>query len=173
MKKTLLALCALGMTNLTFADVANEYGETQSLLVNEDVKTLHIVDINADNRKDLVWVTSDGSVKYKLRNNDAKATLDTLPGTRWRLEYANDKGLKFIDFTQNGGVITVNGRYFFKITELMMTENGELSFCTSKSEGLNRTDCGWNYRVTDILPNMMKGTDDDTGWDWVAYRLVQ
>ncbi|QTH70825.1 hypothetical protein [Pseudoalteromonas xiamenensis] len=173
MKKTLLALCALGLTNLAFADVANEYGETQSLLVNEDVKTLHIVDINADNRKDLVWVTSEGSVKYKLRNNDAKASLDTLPDSRWRLEYANDKGVKFLDFTADGGIMTSSDNRTYRIVKVMMTEQGELSFCTPFLEGLNRTDCSWVFTITDIQPNVMTGLDQRYGHAFTAYKLVQ
>ncbi|QUJ68547.1 hypothetical protein KDD30_05380 [Photobacterium sp. GJ3] len=150
-----------------------EYEPAQDLILGENVQELHIVDINGDHRKDLVWVTTTGDVRYQLKRNDSKATLSNLPGTRWRLEYRNDKGIKFIDFTSSGGVMTTSSNVVYKINQLMMTENNELSFCTDASSGMSQTDCEWVYRVTDIQPNTMTGVDDRTGLLWDAYKLVQ
>jgi len=54
------------------------------------------------------------------------------------------------------------------IVDLTVTEQNQLSFCTD----LNRTRCNWKYKVTEILPNMMKGVDQRTGETWTAYKLI-
>ncbi|MBD1582635.1 hypothetical protein [Pseudoalteromonas sp. S16_S37] len=172
MRNSTVLVSALLFAATANAAVEASFGETQELLTNEDVKTLHIVDINADNRKDLVWVTNSGSVKYKLKNNDALASLETLPGTRWRLEYDNRSDVKFIDFTAEGGTVTTHDNKIYKISAITMNDLGKLDFCTPLYTGLNRTECAWHYNVTDILPNIIKGVDERLGDTWTAYKLV-
>ncbi|KZN51751.1 hypothetical protein [Pseudoalteromonas luteoviolacea] len=174
MKKLVVLIAGVLSAGSVFANpsVTETFGATQDLLVNEDVKELQIVDINSDNRKDLVWTTSKGAVKYKLRNNDAIASLETLPGTRWRLEYTMNGQVKFVSFTTGGGIIETDNDKVYKINKLSMGEAGELWFCTPLVNGLDRTDCAWHYKITDILPNVMIGTDQRTGAKWVANKIV-
>ncbi|MCF2910067.1 hypothetical protein L1285_17270 [Pseudoalteromonas sp. DL2-H2.2] len=172
MKTSVITLSALLFAGAANAATAEDFGVTQDLLINEDVKTLHIVDINADNRKDLVWVTSTGAVKYKLKNNDALASLESLPGTRWRLEYNGRNEVKFLNFTGQGGVLETHDDKFYRILDVTMSNTGTLDFCTPLNYGLDKTGCQWQYSVTEILPNVMKGVDKRLNATWVAYKLV-
>ncbi|KNC66140.1 hypothetical protein [Pseudoalteromonas ardens] len=172
MKTSMLALCSLLASGAVNATTTESFGTTQDLLVNEDVKTLHVVDINADSRKDLVWVTNTGAVKFKLQNNDALASLESLPGTRWRLEYNGRSDVKYIDFTSEGGVLQTHDNKLFNVINVTMSQTGTLDFCTPFYNGLDKTECQWHYSVTEILPNVMKGVDKRLNTTWVAYKLV-
>lgn len=148
------------------------FKETQTLIEGEDVKTFQLKDIDGDHRLDVIWQTGNGELKYRLQDNQAMVTFDTIAGTKWRMTYDQSGDDKKVNFFTDGGVIEDKSNYQFNIVDLTVTEQNQLSFCTDFSTGLNRTRCNWKYKVTEILPNMMKGVDQRTGETWTAYKLI-
>lgn len=172
-KKTILGVCGAMAINTFIATAADiEFKETQTLLQGEDVQTFLLKDMDGDHRLDVIWQTSNGELKYKLQNNQARVTFDSIKGTKWRLTYDVSGIDKKLDFFNDGGVIEDQSNYQFNITQVTVTELNQLSFCTDFSAGLNRTRCLWKYQVTEVLPNIIKGVDQRTGESWTAYKLI-
>lgn len=165
---------ALGLAMTSFSVNAAFETEAQELLPGVAVSQFQVVDVNGDNRDDLVYLDSNGSMLVNYATNNSLANLDNLSGTKWRIEYDNKYStLKYVDFTSDGGVITDSSDNLYKLNELSMTEDGQLTFCTDTSSGLNRHRCNWVYKVSEIGPNYMKGQDTKSGDNWVAYKLVK
>jgi len=167
----LMATALVVTTSSYAAEVTFE--ETKILLQNEDVKSFQLKDINGDHRLDIIWQTNNGELKYKLQNNQAMMNFKNLPGTKWRLNYDNNDDSKTIEFFAKGGVIENQSNYFWNIVNWEVNENNELSFCTDVHSGLNRTRCLWEYQVTEILPNALKGIDLKSGQPWVAHKIIK
>ncbi|WP_299010646.1 hypothetical protein [uncultured Shewanella sp.] len=165
------SFCLITYTLTSYATEPN-FKDTQTLLTGESVQHFVLNDLDGDHRLDIIWQTHDGDVKYKLQDNQALVNFDSLAGTKWLLRYDNDDNDKYIDFFNDGGVIETYSGSQYKINRITVTELNQLEFCSDDYSGLHRTDCKWIYRVTEILPNMMKGIDERLGEAWTAYKLV-
>ncbi|NRB26001.1 hypothetical protein [Shewanella sp.] len=173
-KKMTMGLCAIvAITSFTATAAEIEFKQTQTLLQGEDVQAFQLKDIDGDHRLDVIWQTSDGELKYRLQDNQAMVTFDSLAGTKWRMTYDQTGYDKKLNFFTDGGVIEDRSNYQFNIVDVTVTELNQLSFCTDFSTGLNRTRCIWKYQVTEVLPNILKGVDQRTGETWTAYKLIQ
>ncbi|WP_318476518.1 hypothetical protein [Photobacterium leiognathi] len=171
----MISLLVLIASMCSFAAVAGEFEQvSEKLLPHTAVSMFQVVDINSDNRNDLVYLDVNGELWVNYADNDAVATLDNLAGSSWRMEYNdNNQTVKFVDFYNGSGAIKEEAGRMFSINSITQTENNKLMFCTSTTSGLNKTSCNWKYEVTTVEPNIMKGTDLRTGVTWVAYKLVK
>jgi len=165
---------AIAITSLTVTAAEPEFKETQTLLQGENVKQFALQDLNGDLRPDVVWLTAEGEVKYKLQDNKAMVTFDNIKGTKWRLTYDVSNVDKWVEFYDDGGIVTMqNKTTHYNIVAVTVTELNQLSFCTSSAAGLGQKDCSWKYQVTEVLPNILKGKDLRSGETWTAYKLVK
>jgi len=164
---------AITITSLTVTAVEPEFNETQTLLQGENVKQFALQDLNGDLRPDVVWLTAEGEVKYKLQDNKAMVTFDNIKGTKWRISYDRSNIDKYVEFFNDGGVLTDERNFVFNLVSVTVTELNQLSFCTAGQPGLNSTRCIVKYQVTEVLPNILKGKDLHTGETWTAYKLIK
>ncbi len=163
----------MASTALAVSATELQLKDTQILLQGENVKQFALQDINGDLRPDLVWLTTDGDIKYKLQDNQAVATFENIKGTKWRISYDRSGIDKYVEFTNDGGVLTDQNNNAFNLVSVTVTELNQLSFCTYIYSGLNGSVCRWKYQVTEVLPSILKGKDLNTGETWTAYKLVK
>ena len=110
-KKKTIVFCASAIASFLFAassiasstTTAPEFGETQTLLENEDVRDFKLVDLNGNYRLDLVWLTNGGEIKYKLQANQAFQNFEDLKGTTWKMTYTNTNEYKWVTFGAGDG----------------------------------------------------------------------
>ncbi len=166
-------VAALLLSTAATQATETEFKESQTLLQGENVKQFALEDLNGDRRPDIVWLTADGDVKYKLQDNQAMVTFDSIKGTKWLLTYDQSGVDKHVEFFNEGGVITTHNNLPYNIVSIDVTELNQLSFCTDFSSGFNQKDCEWKYQVTQVLPHILKGKDLKSGETWTAYQLLK
>lgn len=164
---------AIAITTSTVTAAEPEFKETQVLLQGENVKQFALQDLNGDLRPDVVWLTAEGEVKYKLQDNKAIVTFENIKGTKWRLTYDVSGVDKWVEFFNEGGVVTTQNNLQYNIVAVTVTELNQLSFCTDHSTGLYQKECEWKYQVNEVLPNVLKGKDLKSGETWTAYKLIK
>ena len=104
-------------------------------------------DLNGDYRLDLVWLTSDGQIKYKLHDNKAFENFESLQGTKWLLTFTSTGKNQWLTFENNGGLVETENNRQWNIVRYDVTDNGLHTFCTAYSSGLNGTDCYYKYTI--------------------------
>ena len=166
----ILAATQLMGINTTQADIA--FHEKKNLLSGEDVKDFKLEDLDGDNRLDVIWLDSNGNLHYKLQDNRAFVTVESLPGTRWKLVYDDNGAEEIIEFSADSGVIIMQENTLYNISRWEVSAQNILSFCRPSISGLNRTRCSVQYTQNHSEPNIMKGVQELTGQTWTAYRLV-
>ncbi|SFC47868.1 hypothetical protein [Pseudoalteromonas denitrificans] len=153
-----------------------EYQDTKVLLEDGDIKSFQFIDMNSDNRPDIVWLTNGGEVKYKLQDNNALVNFDSLAGTSWLLleDHESETKRKKLEFTTEAGLITIlSSGKFYPINNKSVTESGVITFCTDLPDGMNYSGCKRIYKITEKLPNMLKGIDLYSGDTWTATKLIR
>ena len=126
-----------------------EYQDTKVLLEDGDIKSFQFIDMNSDNRPDIVWLTNGGEVKYKLQDNNALVNFDSLAGTSWLLleDHESETKRKKLEFTTEAGLITIlSSGKFYPINNKSVTESGVITFCTDLPDGMNYSGCKRIYK---------------------------
>ena len=166
-KKITIALCtAAAITSFTTTSTEVELKQAKTLLQGGSVQT-------SGDCKQFSVLQLDGELTYRLIDNQATVTFDSIKDTNWRMTYDRTGEVKELTFsTSDGQFITDQNNVQYNIIKIHEVQRGQFSFCTQLHPGRNGTHCQWEYKVTEALPNILMGIDLYNGETWTAYRLI-